>query len=99
MGDAEAAAVAVYRLRSMLKGFGTDRSFWKLKISAGCLKVPVVLFPYVVDMAQYLSCKQRLAIWTRLHDNRILVASCRRAVQEDSRSGHRVRVCLNAAPE
>jgi len=40
----------------MLKGFGTDSSFWKLKISAGCLKVPVVEFPSVVDMAQYLSC-------------------------------------------
>ena len=56
MGEAEAAAVAVYRLRSMLKGFGTDRSFWKLKISAGCLKVPDVSLPKVVDTAQYRSC-------------------------------------------
>lgn len=56
MGEAKAAAVAVYRLRSMLKGFGTDRSFSKLKISAGCLNVPEDEFPNVLDMAQYLSC-------------------------------------------
>ena len=42
----------------MLKGFGTDRSFWKLKTSAGCLKVPVVSLPNVEDAAQYLSCTQ-----------------------------------------
>ena len=42
----------------MLKGFGTDRSFWKLKISAGCLKVPDVSLPKVADAAQYLSCAQ-----------------------------------------
>lgn len=62
MGEAEAAAVAVYRLRSMLKGFGTDRSFWKLKTSAGCLKVPDVSLPKVVDTAQYRSYAQ--ATWS-----------------------------------
>ena len=59
----------------MLKGFGTDSSFWKSKISAGCLKVPVVLFPYVVDMAQYLSCKQQADIQIRLHDSCTLNAN------------------------
>ena len=34
-GEAEAAAVEVNMLRSMLKGLGTESSFWKLKISAG----------------------------------------------------------------
>ena len=40
----------------MLNGFGTDKSFWKLKISAGCLKVPDVSLPNVADAAQYRSC-------------------------------------------
>ena len=68
----------------MLKGFGTDSSFWKLKISAGCLKVPVVLFPYVVDMAQYLSCKQQDRC-IRQPGTCTLDASCARAAQKSSR--------------